>query len=126
MTRRGSEALQFVNGGSADCGCRFSYVSGDGEYADVATVFLCSKHAQNQGIKWTNKKPTKSGYYWTTYGDDGVPFVHIVEVNENLQFNEPYQDEDDDGNLDTFSSWVDVKDTDCLWAGPISEPGGRS
>ena len=71
-------------------------------------------------MKWTGEKPTESGWYWCNH-----QFPHVVYIKQSfygLEWNEPYEDEDCEGNLTTYDDFFDVADSDCKWAGPLKEP----
>jgi len=72
-------------------------------------------------MNWTNKKPTKSGWYWCTYDY----YAHIVFVNKSYgkwQFVHHNEDEGSDGDMHEWSSSITVDEANCKWAGPLKVP----
>lgn len=71
-------------------------------------------------MKWTDKKPTKEGWYWCN-----IMWNHIVYLEHSfhgLMWYEPYEAENDDGCLETYQEPKYLYDEECKWAGPIKEP----
>jgi hypothetical protein len=67
-------------------------------------------------LKWSKELPTKSGYYWSRYGDEGDGVIHLV-ITGSEEYPHPYILEQG-----TIKPLYATETSRRQWAGPIPHP----
>jgi len=80
------EKLIFVNGKPKSCECLLDYDSGGGQFSEVHSITLCSKHSGIKVFGPVEVKRDKDGWWWhpdvPDFGGGEAPAAYLAWVDE--------------------------------------------